>query len=123
MEKALQFLAELRKAGADTHERVTEFLKLCDELKVPRVTLYAPASSSGWHEMFRVYVFTKRADLTSHIWYLSLRRGVIMVYDANGKNGVPFETWDPEADLFFDDSLYEGGTSMDPVERENRNKS
>ena len=118
MEKAIRVLQELRALGAVTEERLSEFFKLCDELRVPTVTIYSLGASDGWWEMHKAYVFTSRTDAHEHIWFLSLRRGLLMVCDANGKNWVPFEQWDPKADLFTDGSLYEGGTNMHPPERE-----
>lgn len=117
MVEAIRVLSELRALGAVTQERLSEFLKLCDELKVPIVTIYLLGVSDGWWEMHKAYVFTDRKDIHETIWLLSRRRGLV-VLDSQGKNGMPFEEWDPKADLFTDDSLYEGGTNMHPPLRE-----
>ena len=118
MEAAIRMLQELRGMEDATSGKINEFMRLCDQLKVPCVTvftLYGVEPMS--YIMRRAYVFTKRTDSREHIWYFSPRLG-LMVLDRNGENQVPFEQWDPEADLFTDQSLHEGGTNMNPVERE-----
>ncbi len=122
MDEALKSLRELRGAFAVTSEKVEELLRLCQKSGVPCVTVYSPARYDGWYEMQRAYVFTKRKDAHEHIWYFSPNRG-LSVIGRDGKNAVPFEQWDPEADLFTDQSLNEGGTNMNPVERERLSKN
>lgn len=122
MDEAVRLLRELRASASATAEQAAEFIQLCDKLAIPQVTIYTMAGSEGWYEMYRAYVFSKRADIQGTVWYYSSRTGTLTVSDANGKNGQPFEVWDPEADLFFDPSLYEGATNMDPVERERSQK-
>ena len=122
MDKAFQLLKELRGMSAVTSDKVDELLRLCLQSGVPCVTVYSPTRYEGWYEMQRAYVFTKRKDVHKHIWYFSPRSG-LLVSDRNGKNCMPFAQWDPEADLFTDQSLYEGGTNMNPVERERLGKN
>lgn len=117
MEQAIRVLQELRGMASVTQERLVGFLKLCNELKVPTVIIYSPGVSEGWWEMHKAYVFTSRTDISQTIWLFSRHRGLV-VLDSDGKNGVPFEEWDPKADLFTDDSFFEGGTNMHPPERE-----
>ena len=118
-----QRLAELRRMAGVTEEEFVAFLKRCDELGIPCITIYSPEWSEGWYRMTKAYVLTSRTDAREHVWYFSPRVGLI-VSDANGKNTLPFEQWDPEGDLFTDASrLFEGHTNMDPCERERRFKS
>lgn len=118
MEEALKMLRELRAARDVCDDQLNEFIQTCDRLGIPSVTLYTPAACEGWYQMFRVYVFSTRTDIKDHVWYYSPYCGEITVLDAEGKNGKPFKEWSPDGDLFFDPSLDEGGTNMDPVERE-----
>ena len=120
MGKAHELLVSLRQAGRVAERQHQEFLELCEHEKVPQATLYTPASIEGWYEMFRIYIFSKREDIRNFIWYFSPRCGLLVV-DFDGK-GVPLKEWDPDADLFFDESLHEGGTNMEPIERERRKK-
>ena len=119
MQEVIRQLRELRAAAGVTDEQFHNFVKLCDELKVPQVTIFAPTGYEGWYQMQHAYVFTERKDAHECIWYFSPRSG-LMIYDRDGKNGVPLDQWDPQADLFTDPSFDAGATNMDPVERMRR---
>lgn len=117
MSEAIELLRKLRAAASATAEQVHKLVQTCEQCKVPRVTIYCFTWSEGWYDMRSAYVLTARPDATDHVWYFSPRSG-LHVYDREGKNGMPFEQWDPQADLFTDDSFYEGATNMNPAERE-----
>lgn len=118
MEQAIRLLRELRASASATEGQVDRFLQTCRELKLPRVTIFVPVEQ-GWWDMQGAYVFTKRTDAHEFIWHYSGSSG-LKVWDREGQHGVPLNEWDPEADLFVHDSLYDGGTNMDPVERMRR---
>lgn len=119
MDEAIRLLRELRSASAVTEEQTMELLRLCCQSQVPCVTVYSAAEYEGWYRMQTAYIFTKRTDAHEHIWYFSPMSG-LMTFDLKGENPVPFEQWDPEADLFTDDVLFSGATNIDPVRRERR---
>lgn len=118
MERAIRLLRELRGASSATERQVDRLLEVCRELKVPKITIFTIGGLEGWWEMNGAYLFTKRTDAHEFIWYYG--HNGLTVYDREGGNPIPFEQWDPEADLFVRDSLYEGGTNMNPVERTRR---
>ncbi len=117
MDKARELLQQLRHTRGVTEEQFHGFLELCREAAVPEVTLYVPsARCEGWYEMFRIFVFSARPDIRDFVWCHLPGRG-LLVCDARG-NGQPLKACDPAADIFFDESLFEGGTNMTPPDRE-----
>ena len=118
MGKAYDRLQELRRAGDASEEQFHRFLEQCRQEAVPEVTLYVPSSRcEGWYEMFRIFVFSARPDIQTLVWCHVPGRGP-MVFDADGTQGRSLKEWDPAADLFFDESLFDGGTNMSPFEPE-----
>lgn len=118
MEEIRQRLEAVRASVEVNHEELAAFFDRCKELGIPCVTVYSPEYSEGWYRMTKAYVFTSRTDASEHVWYFSPRAGLI-VSDAEGKNEMPFEQWDPEGDLFTNAAMFfEGHTNMDPWERE-----
>lgn len=117
MQEAVQVLRELRASASVTEEQKDRLFELCRTLQVPRITIYsASRQCEGWFEMQAAYVFTERTDVHDFVWYFSPRRGLVVCRGSS--DYVPFEEWDPQADLFTDDSMFEGGTNMNPFERE-----
>ncbi|MFH1430358.1 MAG: hypothetical protein ABIG71_02420 [Candidatus Uhrbacteria bacterium] len=123
MKKAHDLLQELRRSGNVHAEQLQRFLELCKERAVPEVTLYTTSGMcEGWYEMFRIFVFSARPDVHDFVWYHSHRRG-LLVFTADGSSWKPLEEWDPDADIFFDESRSDGGTNMTPFEREASSKT
>lgn len=119
---ARQRYVELRQVEAATEDQLYELVQLCQELKVPKVTLYMPYGVSWWR-MYTGYVFTERTDIDQFVWYYSPRQGELYVYGPEPRQSCRFEEWDANAQFFTDPRFDEGITNVEPFEREKNYKA
>lgn len=123
MEKLRKACQELEKVHGASPVKYGRLEKFCRHAGVPCVTVYLAKMLSGGfsNQAQRAYVFTKRKDAREFIWYLNDNLD-LKVYDRDGKNGVPFEKWDPEAYLFTH-RTFDDGSTMNLVERERQRRN
>lgn len=109
---------ELQHDADEGDRRFAELLRLCEEHKVPRVTVFVHLGD-GWYDMRGAYVLTNRTDAAEYIWHVSQRQG-LGIFDADGNNRQELEVWDPEAVLV--PYCSEGATMLNPIEWMRRRK-
>jgi len=116
--EALSALKEgIQEEQENREELFARFLEKSRKENAPTIKVFEPsAQASGWWEVHYAFLFTDRSDFHDFCWILSPYHGMCVLDTriTDRDEWLPFEEWDPKADLYV--YQYYGGTNMSPRE-------